>query len=118
MIFYIFAVSFVIVFGILSLKIFEVRRKKRTRFSLVLTSFDSRLRRKFEEAEALLDHGLEESGNFIKQDVPRQAKYALFILKKEIKEKYDAFALNLRGSRILRKNGDVSSFLKDIAKYK
>ncbi len=55
---------------------------------------------------------------FLTEDTPRYIKYSIFVFKKTIREKYDNLLPNLRGSRILRKNGDVSSFLKDIARHK
>ena len=115
---YTFALSAFGLFGMLFLKVYEVKHKKKAFFGLILSRFDSKVHNRLNEVALTYDTGKEKLGLLVRQEIPRQAKYLYFITKKTAKEKYDTFWPNIRGSRILRKNKDVSAFLRDIAKHK
>ncbi len=115
---YTFAFSFVGVFGMIFLKAYENRRRRRVFISNLLSQFDRVLLVRLQEARGVFFKKRDHVYFFLRDTAPRHARYMVFVLKKTIEEKYDNFFPNMRGSRILRKNGDVSSFLRDIAKHK
>ena len=113
-----FDVSSIGVFGMIFLKIYEVKRKRKAYIGIILSKFDSKIHNRINELALTYDTGKEKASLFVKQEIPRQSKYFMFLTKKMAKEKLDFFWPNIRGSRILRRNGDVSAFLRDIAKHK
>lgn len=100
------------------LKVYENGRRRRIFISQALSRFDVKVQGQMEKMRFFIDRYSHKIGTLIKEDIPRYSRYSFFIAKKTIKEKYDTLLPNLRGSRVLRKNGDVSSFLKDIARHK
>jgi hypothetical protein len=118
MITYIFAVSALGVFGMVGLKMVEVRRRKKIFISNFLASLDHSLLSKKDSLAHLIDDGYARLGVFVKQELPRHLRYFYFTTKKMVKEKYEVWMPNLHGRFHLRRNGDVSSFLRDIAKHK
>lgn len=115
---YTFALSCAGVFGMIILKVYENGRRRRIFISQALSRFDVKVQVQMEKMRLSVDRYSHKISTLIKEDIPRYSRYSFFIVKKTIKEKYDTLLPNLRGNRVLRKNGDVSSFLKDIARHK
>lgn len=118
MIIYTFAISALGIFGMLFLKVYEVKNKKKAIIGMILSKFDSKVHSRLNDIVFIYDTGKEKLGTFVTQEIPRQSKYLYFLAKKTARQHYDAILPNIRGSRILRRNKDVSAFLKDIAKHK
>lgn len=118
MITYTFALSFVGVFGMIILKVYENGRRRRIFISQALSRFDVRVQEQIEKMRFTIERYSNKVNVLVREDIPRYSRYSFFVAKRTVMEKYDNLLPNLRGNRILRKNGDVSSFLKDIAKHK
>lgn len=115
---YTFALSFFGVFGMILVKVYENSRRRRIFLSQSLSRFDVKVQEKIETMRLNIDRYLHKFNSLVREDIPKYSRYSFFVARKTVKEKYDTLIPNLRGNRVLRKNGDVSSFLKDIAKHK
>ena len=114
----IFVISLIGVMAMLSIKVFEIKQHRKTWLFNYLSRFDeetSTMMQKLSQRFDLLD---EQAVLFFKEKFPRQSKYFFLLLKKNMREKYENILPNIRGSRILRKDGKVSAFLRDISKHK
>jgi len=114
---YIFTISFFAVFGMVFLKVYENQKRRRTFISQVLSRFDVSILSNINKGYDILDKNKVKGRALVEEDLPRQVRYVIFVIKKAMREKYDTFLPNMRGNLILKKDGDVSSFLKDIAKH-
>ena len=102
----------------LSIKVFEIKQHRKTWLFKYLSRFDvetSTMMQKLLQRFDLLD---EQVVLFFKEKFPRQSKYFFLLIKRNMMEKYENILPNIRGSRILKKEGNVSAFLRDISKHK
>jgi hypothetical protein len=114
----IFAVSLIGVIAMISIKVFEIKQHRKTWLFVYLSRFDGELSVQVKNLSQRFDLLDEQAVLFFKEKLPRQVKYFFLLLKKNMKEKYENILPNIRGSRILRKDGNVSAFLRDISKHK
>lgn len=101
----------------LFLKVFENRRKKLTKLSVWLASYDEKTLDYLQSVTARTEDFSEKAQVMYREKLPQQTKYFFLLLMKGMVEKYESLRLNSRGNRNLR-TGDASAFLKDIAKHK
>jgi hypothetical protein len=113
-----FFISGAVTFGLIAVKAYEVRQKRTIFVTRVIAMVDERFSGHRKKVIVALEGRKEAVTGFVVNEAPRRVKYALFILRKEAKDRYDAIVPALRGIRILKKRGNVSTFLKDIARYK
>jgi hypothetical protein len=114
---YLFTISFCVVFGMIFLKVFENRRKKLTKLSALLSSYDEKTLDYLQGLTERTEDFSLKAQVIYREKLPQQTKYFLLLVMKGIMEKYQSLQLSSRGNRNLR-TGDASAFLKDIAKHK
>jgi len=101
-----------------AIKVYEYEAKTRTFVTALLSRFDQPFGEKFSAGLKVLDTSRDRVLSIVTQEFPKQTKYFFLLIRKQIQEKYSLMILDTRGSRVLKQDGEVSSFLKDIARDK
>lgn len=115
---YIFGISFVFVFGIIFVKVYEYTHRRKIFISRFFAQFDSHTEQFIEKVFGKYDTLKLKLSALVQEEIPRQTRYFFLLLKKVARERYASLILDVRGNRKLRQDPNVSSFLRDISKHK
>lgn len=84
----------------------------------IISKLDAPIKAKLDMGAEVLVDRKEKTILYLKNELPKHAKSILIQTKRGIEEKYATILPNIRGNKVLNKNGKVSEFLKDITKHK
>lgn len=115
---YLFLVSLFAIALLLSVKVFENTKKRRFLAMEIISKLDAPIKAKFDMSAEVLEDKKKKTIFYLKNELPKHAKSILIQTKRSIEEKYATILPNIRGNKVLNKNGKVSEFLKDITKHK
>jgi hypothetical protein len=114
----VFAVSFLVVILLLSLKTVENRRGESLAPLKTLRKLDEPLRNLLMKLGNNFNSVADTSEQFLVKDLQTYAKKSVLDAKSYLVGTYEKTLIDARGNRILKQTREVSGFLKDIAKHK
>ena len=112
----IFIVSLVVLFGLLSYKVFEIKIKRIHFVANIFERGDGKIHGVLEKFISQYNRIKNVSHIFIFEFLPSYLYELLVKAKDSVSKRYYSGADNFRGRRVLRNNGSVSFFLERLSK--
>ena len=114
----VFIFSLVMVTLMVVVRTYEYEKKKETFFARFFARYDARFELRISKLLSWFDLKIKKIYFALSHELPRHTKYFFLLIKKSYREKYDAVLLDTRGTRVLKQDGEVSSYLKDLSQDK
>ena len=111
-----FVISLSGLVALLGTKMYEVSRQKQTFAGKALSRFDSTVQENLDLSKDVYEKQMNRVESFVKEELPKQTKETMVLVRDSAKKKYSSLFPNIRGVRTFRTARDASLFLQDISK--